>query len=141
MPGKGFQLLGMISNAKPSAIFRVRNAGYSSQNISEMEAMIPLTTSGEAVVGISVQPLDAVYAQAATLSSAATSESALAPPTRFDDPAVLAQGIAQNLINFLSSFESVGNGVLVRLMDLERWYEKLAKRLKGEGVSLFGRTE
>jgi len=26
LPGKGFQLLGMISNAKPSAIFRVRNA-------------------------------------------------------------------------------------------------------------------
>jgi hypothetical protein len=106
-----------------------------------MEAMIPLTTSGEAVVGISIQPLDAVYAQAATLPTAAASESALAPPTRFADPAVLAQGIAQNLINFLSSFKTVENGVLVRLIDLERWYEKLAKRLQGEGVSFLGRTE
>jgi hypothetical protein len=104
--------------------------------------MMPHNMSDEAVVGISIQPLDAVLAQVATLPGATVPESvALVRPNRFDDPSILARGIAQNLFNFLSSFESVGDGVLVRLMDLERWYDKLVKRLKNDGVGFLERAE
>ena len=107
-----------------------------------MEAIMPHSVSEEAVVGISIQPLDVVLAQVAALSGAAVPESvALTRPNRSKDPAVLAQCIAQNLFNFLSSFESVGDGVLVRLTDLERWYDKLVKRLGNEGIGFLERTE
>lgn len=102
-------------------------------------AMIPQGDPSEAVVGLSIQPLEAVFNQISTLQLAAgpatTAPLARTPnPQIMTDPAQLAQKVVQNLFNFLSSFESVGDGVFVRLADLERWYDKFIQKIKNQGL-------
>lgn len=99
--------------------------------------MTPQDDRNEAVVGISIQPLDAVFSQISTLPLPAGPDTLL--PGRFNpqllpDPAQLAQKIVQHLFNFLSSFESVGDGVFVRLADLERWYDRFIQKIKNQGL-------
>ncbi|KAF8307888.1 DUF775-domain-containing protein [Clavulina sp. PMI_390] len=143
MPGKGFQVLGMISNDKPSAIFRLKNAGYSTQNTSNIHTMSSASDS-DAIIGLSIEPLEAVYANVAHLQNPAApgagsmvlslstsgNSSAIA-----QDPTTLAKKIVENLINFLSSFEATNGGVFIRLADLTRWYEKFMAKLQNSGLS------
>lgn len=99
--------------------------------------MAPTGSPHEAIVGISVELLEAVLAQVATLPTPPRPDLQVSP--RLDmqlatDPIALAQKVVQNLFNFLSSFEAVGNGVFVRMADLERWYERFVQKIKNQGL-------
>ncbi|KAF9516091.1 hypothetical protein BS47DRAFT_1315532 [Hydnum rufescens UP504] len=151
LPGKGFQLLGMISNAKPSAIFRVRNA-YAAENTGMLALGVANTVdtaSTDAVLGISIEPLDVVLSQAASIH-APWSENKAIPNilTRRSnapsDPTYLAQRITQHLFNFLSSFSSSGapdDYFLIRMADLRSWYEKFVAKIKNGGAGFLDREE
>lgn len=165
MPGKGFQFLGMcvdclwpvhliylshviiprtqprLSNDKPSAIFRIKNAAFSTSNVSNMQIDITsLDTS--ALLGISIEPLASVLAQVSTLPSNANAL-VLANPSL--DPAYLAQKIVGSLLNYLQSFDPVrvvgGTGIMVKMSELERWYDKFVTRIKNEGIGFLTRSE
>jgi len=154
-PGKGFQLLGMISNAKPSAIFRVRNA-FAAKNTG-MLALGATNTSGtgdtDAVLGISIEPLDSVLAQVASIHASGSENTAMSGTTftalsrrsnNLSDPTYLAQRIIQHLFNFLSSFSSSStpNGsVLIQMGDLRSWYEKLVAKIKNGGAAFLDRGD
>lgn len=74
--GGGWRLLGCLTNEKPSAIFRLKGLGQQSQQVSGAgmgDAMATGTTaSNVACLGISVEPLETVQAQMATLPGAAS---------------------------------------------------------------------
>ncbi|KAG9051393.1 hypothetical protein FS837_008490 [Tulasnella sp. UAMH 9824] len=131
-PGKPFQLLGMVSNEKPSAIFRLRGAGADNQSTAGM----PMPTEDiTATLGISIEPVDVVQAQVAAARSSAPS--AQQPPgnTNLADPVVLAERIVKHLFNHLSSFEmQVGPQTVVPLGVIQRWYEALVHKLKAGGA-------
>jgi len=139
-PGKGFQLLGMLSNEKPSAIFRVRGTfGVSdyaqsrrfTQNFQQSQALIPGSTAAESVtalLGIAIEPLDAVMSQISTLPSSAKSVA---------DPVVLAERIARHLLNFTSSFGMTS----IPQRAIEQWYESFCGKVRAMGTSFLERTD
>jgi Protein of unknown function (DUF775) len=69
-PGKGFQLLGMLSNEKPSAIFRLRGT-FSSASAQSSDAQTVFSQQGvdqqgsdvTAILGLSIEPLAQIQAQ------------------------------------------------------------------------------
>jgi protein Hikeshi len=89
-PGKPFQLLGGLSNSKPSAIFALKGK----TQISSLTDPSPTIT-----LGISIEPLPAVDAQLQSLQSTSMIVARAAPPTT-----VIAQRIGRYLFNFLSGF-------------------------------------
>ncbi|KAG9313741.1 hypothetical protein JVU11DRAFT_6096 [Chiua virens] len=118
-PGRGSRVLGMLSNEKPSAVFRLRSNFASGSNpVSGMgtpSAFISAvsTTTGEvtATLGFAVEPLEIVAAQMAALptttlnAETTTVGSAL---TRQVDTGVLADRIARHLLNYISGFVPSG---------------------------------
>ncbi|KAF8251631.1 DUF775-domain-containing protein [Wilcoxina mikolae CBS 423.85] len=125
-----FQLLGAISAAKPSAIFRVRG-------IVDGAAMID--QSGEVTLGISVEPVETVEAQLLTLGSGAAAgngaggamSGALVKAQRGVGTLQLAQRIIGNAFNYLSSFsQSAGGEEMVPLKAFQEWWKKFEKKVE-----------
>jgi len=161
-PGRGFQLLGMISNEKPSAVFRLRgtytDAAAAPQSHSAFLTPGTQPSSVTATLGIAIEPLDAVEAQMASLQTSQASQAprspqasstALAPlgsgpgsASRLSDPAYLVERILTHLFNYLSSFAGPGTTQgLVELATIQRWYEMLVNKIRAGGVGFLDRTE
>ncbi|KAH8916673.1 DUF775-domain-containing protein [Atractiella rhizophila] len=134
-PGKEeWQLLGMLSNEKPSAIFRLRPSPSTSSQTSA--AVVPSSINSSdvtATLGLSLEPLSSCLAQVSTLPSA--SNSANAPQT---DAVGLAQKVAKNLFNYLSGFGS-GNGEVMQVV--EKWYRGFEGKVRSGGVAWLEREE
>jgi len=127
-PGRGFQLLGKLSNEKPSAIFRLRG--------THPDAQPNAGTDVTATLGISIEPLEVVQAQVASLP---TPSSVAAAPA---DPTVLAERIVKHLFNHLSSFETqVGPQTMVPLGVIQKWYDNLMNKLRAIGVSFLANQD
>ncbi|RIA86979.1 hypothetical protein C1645_799871 [Glomus cerebriforme] len=104
----GWKLLGMVSNEKPSAIFRLRGAIIPSSNVlsgsSPFATRLLSDSRGEttpitATLGISIEPINIVEEQISALrsqSNATTSEHA----------SQIAIKILKNLYNYVTSFAS-----------------------------------
>ncbi|KAH8112416.1 DUF775-domain-containing protein [Phellopilus nigrolimitatus] len=149
-PGKGFQLLGALSNDKPSAIFRLRGtfSAQSSLAHAAFQAQGPAAApdgDATAVLGISVEPLAAIQPQLAALPSALTRA---APPSEPADPTMLAEKIVKHLFNFLSSFSAdSGSGAAltpdsyVQLRTVTRWYESFISKVRLGGTGFLDRQE
>ncbi|KAF9242282.1 DUF775-domain-containing protein [Melanogaster broomeanus] len=158
-PGKGSQVLGMLSNEKPSAIFRLRSIFSASNPASGMSTPSAFTsaasiTTGQvtAILGFAVEPLEAVAAQMAalptvsinsTLGSNAMSitPSSLAKPV---DPSALAEKIAKHLFNYVSGFVpsgGVGPDSMVPMGVIARWYESFVNKLRVGGTAFLERGE
>ncbi|KAG8901225.1 hypothetical protein FRB99_005466 [Tulasnella sp. 403] len=142
-PGKGFQLLGMLGNEKPSAIFRLRGiwADAQSGGPSSMQATSQMA-SGDitATIGISIEPLDAIQVQMATIHPLGQAGSTSNQPSdaiaRLPDPTMLAERIVKHLFNHLSSYQTgVGPQTLVPLGVIQKWYESLVGKLRAGGVA------
>ncbi|ORY89462.1 hypothetical protein BCR35DRAFT_300654 [Leucosporidium creatinivorum] len=147
-PGKGWQLIGSLSNTKPSAIFRLRGTFIPSANASSFNTSSLSTSHASATLGILCEPIPSVEAQVAALSSSATAANpaqstalvvagANAPP----DSVVLAQKVAKNLFNAVGSFAQGVQGPDGKMMygiDLaviEKWYTNFERKIKTGGVS------
>jgi len=153
-PGKGSQVLGMLSNEKPSAIFRLRSTFSSSSNpVSGMSTPSAFTsaasiTTGEvtAILGFAVEPLEAVAAQMAALPSATINSvlSAGSAMTKQVDPGALAERIARHLLNYVSGFvpsRGMGPESMVPMGIIAKWYESFMVKLRVGGTSFLEREE
>ncbi|KAF9117615.1 hypothetical protein BGW39_002005, partial [Mortierella sp. 14UC] len=140
-PNKTWQLLGMLSNEKASAIFRLKTSGSKSTaaqqstgaTISDMSMDTPSSTTAPitATLGISIEPIDVVKSQIATLSTSSASttfnipSNALVPLSSVnsattaspDSVAAIAQKVMSHLYNHVTSFATAvvpqGSTVLV----------------------------
>ncbi|KAF9538295.1 hypothetical protein EC957_006944 [Mortierella hygrophila] len=144
-PNKTWQLLGMLSNEKASAIFRLKANGSKSTaqqsttgaSISDMSidsssstTTSPTTAPITATLGISIEPINVVMSQIATLASSSSSTStvpsnALVPLSSInnnntaspDSVAAIAQKVMSHLYNHVTSFATAvvpqGSTVLV----------------------------
>lgn len=136
-----WKLLGMLSNDKPSAIFRLKGVVSGS----------PGQAGATASIGILCEPLAAVQAQVASLASAsnASSSTSLVPVNAGaaratpQESLVIAMKCAKIFLNYLSSFvQSAPAGSSIQsiladpsaqsaLMGLcERWYKGLESKSK-----------
>ncbi|VDC04357.1 unnamed protein product [Peniophora sp. CBMAI 1063] len=102
-PGKGFQLLGMLTNEKPSAMFRLRGTFTSQSSNVALNENAQMAGDLVATLGIAIEPLHVIQAEMSSLPSAVARASATT------DPTVLAEKIVKNLFNYVSGFVG-GNG-------------------------------
>ncbi|GAA5923434.1 hypothetical protein JCM1841_003325 [Sporobolomyces salmonicolor] len=151
-PGKGWQLIGALTNAKPSAIFRLRGTFIpsslsSSSSFASLSANSP-SSSTTATLGILCEPLPSVEAQLAALSQTSVGVAAnpanstalvpARPGAGGPDPVQLAQLIGKNLFNAIAGFVQPlpdGSGSWVEFGLIEKWYRNFERKLKTTGVN------
>jgi hypothetical protein len=143
-PSAEFVLLGALTAAKPSAIFRVRNVGGDAAAAADEDAMVDdgATATNDAAsitLGISVEP--AVQVERALVAMKAA---AAAPKTGLElvrhTPAagptvptkVLAGRIIANAFNFLASFGSE----TIPLRAFQEWWRKFERRIDADPTFL-----
>ncbi|KAJ3807865.1 DUF775-domain-containing protein [Lentinula aff. lateritia] len=151
-PGKGFQLLGMLSNEKPSAIFRLRSSFTSSTTTRAFgstpnSTQVDPNTETNAVLGISIEPLTHILPQLQSQSTPSqvqaphhTNSAAIArlPP----DPTLLAERIVRHLFNYISGFassSSLGPDITVPMGMIAKWYEVFLSKVKNSGTAFLER--
>ncbi|ETS05142.1 duf775 domain-containing protein [Trichoderma reesei RUT C-30] len=128
-PAPNFRFLGAIGPGKESAMFKVA-AGAGSE------------TDGGLMIGISVEPADAVAprlqelaANKATQQQQASSTSSQSSSSSPVPTVVLAQRIIQNAFNFLASFSGTagpGGVEVVPLRAFEEWWRKFESRVRSD---------
>ncbi|OZJ06945.1 hypothetical protein BZG36_00138 [Bifiguratus adelaidae] len=144
-PGKDWHLLGMLSNEKPSAIFRLKGKAIPT---SDGTANVNIT----ATVGISIEPKSSVQTQMSALTSThqelSGTSGALVLRTQpsESETAAIATKLLQNLFNFVTSFAqntvppgeiglmsqmSVQNTWLP-LKVFQQWYDNLGRKIKAD---------
>jgi len=139
-PDKGFQLLGMLSNEKPSAIFRLRGTYTPSTSSSTTQAAFsgpsPAQSNADvtAILGIAIEPLDQIM-------SAVSSNS---PMNGSANPAVIAERIAKHLFNYVSSFgtgSKVTPSTMVPMDIIAKWYESVIYKIRTGNIGFLERQE
>ncbi|GAA5950640.1 hypothetical protein JCM3765_000560 [Sporobolomyces pararoseus] len=162
IPGKGFQLIGGLSNEKPSAIFRLRGTTIPSttpQFSSNSSSSTLIGTTSTTTLGILCEPLTSIANQLSNLPSISTSTSTALVTTTGgggattnlmngssggDQAVKLAQLIAKNLFNAISGFvkplpsgvSSSGGGSegWIEFGLVESWYRNFENKLKTRGI-------
>ncbi|KAH0581069.1 hypothetical protein H2248_012203 [Termitomyces sp. 'cryptogamus'] len=146
-PGKGFQLLGMLSNEKPSAIFRLR--GTFNQPGSSSAAHTAFSNTGTsiltsendvtAVLGLAIEPLVQIQSELAALPQPLTKP--MSNPAQ--DATLLAERIVKHLFNYISGFVggSVTLDLSIPMSVFAKWYEIFLGKVKAGGVGFLERTE
>ena len=139
-----FRLLGAISAAKPSAIFRVRGMMPAAAVAAGADEPMMMTEGedvvGDVTLGISVESADAVEAQLQMLGLSGAATTAALVPTRGSGSGaagarslLLAQRIIGNAFNYLSSFSQtsgVGGDEVVPLKAFQEWWRKFEKKVE-----------
>jgi hypothetical protein len=131
-----------LTNEKPSCIFRVKGISNTGNSNNPQPAdQQPMVT---ATLGISIEPLEVIQGQLATLpQSTENSSSALIKPgvSNLSDAGFLASRILEHLYNYVTSFAtnnlpmgSVPLGVLadngyLPMKAFQTWYENLGKKI------------
>lgn len=109
-----------------------------------MFSSTPLANSGDdnAVLGLSIEPLQEIQSQLASIPSA-TVKSVVADPTR--DPTILAERIAKHLFNYISGFVGGGGGVTpelaVPMSVVAKWYETFMGKVRAGGTGFLERGD
>ncbi|KAI0342219.1 DUF775-domain-containing protein [Trametopsis cervina] len=145
-PGKGFQLLGMLSNEKPSAIFRLRG-NFSAQSSSNAQAVFSgastpiadVSPSGvTALLGLAIEPLPQIMQEVASL------QQPVVPKPQLPDASILAERIVKHLFNYLSGFASSGPltpDVAIPMGTIIRWYESFTSKIRNSGIGFLENQE
>ncbi|KAF9476070.1 DUF775-domain-containing protein [Pholiota conissans] len=143
-PGKGSQLLGYISNDKPSAMFRVKstfadNENSAAYNKFSVYSTPPTMQNVTAILGLSVEPMPQIQEQMQALA-------ALQPYTSdlLKNPAILSERIVKHLINYISGFTggaALNSNMMIPVSLIERWYETFTRKLQAGGVGFLERGE
>jgi len=126
------QLLGHITNVKPSAIFRIaklkKGANDENQNTPNTFASLNQTVRHNAMVGISVEPLVQLEGQTPAASAEAASVSTFCE---------FSKKMLENLFNYSSSFAVTASDMRTRPGDtfvpfsaLQQWYTNFERRLQ-----------
>ncbi|GAA99776.1 uncharacterized protein L969DRAFT_18634 [Mixia osmundae IAM 14324] len=155
LPGKDtWQLLGKLSNDKPSAIFRLKAITASTLTASQGLAFASATAVDTLNIGIQCEPLEQIEADltAAEARPHASQEASAAmptdepsqslalvtrtAPTEAVDPLLMAAGkLAKNLFTYLSSFSQSDAPHYFSLADVERWYRNVEQKLRNGGMA------
>lgn len=129
----------MLSNEKPSAIFKLKGA------LPPQSSELGQAPSDSAIIGIMCEPIDSVQAQTANLPSASSSAGALVTTgsQAANNNLTIALKCAKNFLNYLSSFaQSAPSGSSIQgilqnpdaqtaMMGLcERWYKNLEAKTR-----------
>ncbi|XP_072307310.1 protein Hikeshi [Eucyclogobius newberryi] len=125
--GAVWQLLGFITNDKPSAIFKISGLKPEEGGAHPFGCMAPLTSATVAQVGVSVEPLEQL-AQQSPVSSAAVSS--------VDSFLQFTQKMLDSLYNFAASFavsqaqmRPNPSETFIPSSCVLRWYENFQRRL------------
>ncbi|KAF5384175.1 hypothetical protein D9615_003162 [Tricholomella constricta] len=146
-PGKGFLLLGMLSNEKPSAIFRLRgsfiesSASLASHTAFSSAPTADAGTDVTAVLGLAIEPLPQIQAQVSQIPSTVARPAG----TAAQDPTLLAERIVKHLFNYVSGFVGGSGGVTpelaVPMSIIVRWYETFMGKVRAGGVGFLERGD
>lgn len=127
---QSWQLLGTISNNKPSAIFKIsklKNADPN-QNLSNSFTQMCQPARKNAMVGISVEPLAVIEGQTPAAQTEASNVSTFME---------FSQTMLENLFNYASSFAVSGGDMrqrpgetFVPFSSLQTWYTNFERRLQ-----------
>lgn len=150
-----------LSNQKPSAIFRLRgtytpandssgsHAAFTSAANDATMSDAPITGDAHALLGISIETIDSVMAQCASLSTTGTANAQSQSSgytialTRPIDPTTLAEKIVKHLFNYLSSFggSDLSPETYIPLAVITKWYENFLGKVKAGGIGFLERTD
>ncbi|KIM41441.1 hypothetical protein M413DRAFT_411155 [Hebeloma cylindrosporum] len=146
-PGKGFQLLGLLSNEKPSAIFRLRGTFQGSVGSLVQDKFSSFSTADvnmqqdvTAILGLSIEPLLQIQAQILSLPKPLT-----APGMDLArDPTLLAERVVKHLFNYISSF--IGGGPVspdttIPMSVIARWYDNFLGKVRAGGIGFLERED
>jgi len=158
-PGRGFQLLGMLTNEKPSAFFRLRGTSSTSatpnssaQNVFSQQGLQGAAGFGgdvTAILGLAIEPLGAIQAQMASLpanqvnaaltNAMVTTQATVTP----NDAFWLGERIVKNLLNYLGGFTGGHNGadVVIPMSIIGKWYESFLNKLRTGGIGFLERQD
>jgi len=103
-----------------------------------MESSLP--TDVTAILGLSVEPLDQIQMQIASLPSSIAKPNQ--DPSR--DPTVLAEKIVKNLFNYLSGFTGGGAmspEVAIPMGLIVKWYEGFMSKVRNSGIAFLEKEE
>lgn len=121
-----WQLLGYISNEKPSAIFKVSNIKKSSDFSEEIMMFGQQQTALLARIGISVEPLLDVQQQYASVAS-----------EHYNTVNLFGEKMLENFVNFTSSFivtpaQMIANAgdSYIPLSTMQTWYNNFLRKLQ-----------
>ncbi|RCH83411.1 hypothetical protein CU098_003009, partial [Rhizopus stolonifer] len=130
-PNKEWQMLGGLSNEKPSAIFRLKTK----------ESAVTAQVSTPATLGISIEPIQVVEQEIATLQSANMSTALMKTTANVSQVGQVAGKVLENLYNYVTSFtvqtmpvhaiplgQLTENGYLP-LKTFQTWYDNLSRKL------------
>ncbi|KAI0633993.1 DUF775-domain-containing protein [Trametes polyzona] len=145
-PGKGFQLLGMLSNEKPSAIFRLRGT-FSAQTTNTHAVFSGAASDASpsdvtAFLGLSVEPLSQIAQEVSTLPSAVAKVNS----NPAADATLLAERVVKHLFNYVSSFvggnpSAMSPDFLVPMGVIAKWYENFMTKVRNTGIGFLEREE
>jgi len=127
-----WQLLGNISNNKPSAIFRIgrlkRSGNDENENMTNSFMELGQAPRNNAMVGISVEPLVVIEGQTPAAQTEASSVSTFME---------FSQKMLENLFNYSSSFALSASDARCRPGEtfvpfsvLQQWYSNFERRLQ-----------
>ena len=130
-----WQLLGFISNEKPSAIFKISNVKPSATDLnpfgSAMLANLGNLSSTTALLGISVEPLDQILQQTPASNT---------QPSTVDSFTEFSHKMLENFFNYASSFAVTPVMMsqmpinpmenYVPLNTVQNWYDNFLRRLQ-----------
>lgn len=120
-----WQLLGILSNNKPSAIFKLSSlkqkfVDTSNQPLNAFSQFPSVTINAQ--IGISIEPLLNAELQITSLEST----------TNLSSFVEFTQKMVQNLFNYVSSYAVEGGpdqSPMVPLLSVQKWYENFERKL------------
>ncbi|KAI5480760.1 inositol metabolism protein Opi10 [Pseudohyphozyma bogoriensis] len=142
LPGKGWSLIGGLSNSKPSAIFRLRGTLIPSTTTFASSQPANSTT---ATLGILCEPLASVEAQVSQIplnkSTDASGATSNALVLARGGPAgggevELARKVGMSLYNAIAGYavDAPQGGSWVEMGVVEKWYKNFERKLKMGGI-------
>lgn len=134
---KGWQLIGALSNLKPSAIFKLRGTFIQSSSFKSSESS---NTTG--TLGILCEPLESIEVQLKSLRVPST-DIILSTPQVTNDPTTIAQRVALNAFLYLSGFAipSPDGKSYVEMNVVEKWFKNIEQKLINTGTSFLMQSE
>jgi len=120
-----WQLLGVLTNNKPSAIFKLSNlkqhSDTSTQPLNAFSQFPSITINAQ--IGISIEPLINVESQVTSIIESTNNLSTFAEFT---------QKMVHSLFNYVSSYAVEGGPQqmsMVPLLSVQKWYENFERKL------------
>ncbi|KAI3635135.1 hypothetical protein MIR68_006701 [Amoeboaphelidium protococcarum] len=134
----GWKLLGVLTNEKPSVIFKLK--GFDQiQNLGNSQSSMNIsTTQGSRInaqLGISLEPIDQVQSQMAEIQRARQPQQQQQQQVSAasGDKRQIAESILRQLYEFITSFVSDINtqsDATIPLRAFQEWYNKMTTKIK-----------